>query len=282
MRLMMVLACAWLGACAAAIDDLADGVLVLPPELLEVSAITALDERTLACVQDEVGALFLVDLLGQRPPRVAVFGEAGDYEGLARVGDDYWVLRSDGLLLRLRSRDGGLDVASSHRLQTEHENWEGLCFDRDRGVLLILPKDRVGKGKEERGERSVFAVDPSTGTMQPEPVLQLNVTSLIEQAEVSGFDLPTKTTAKGKLRPPLKLLGSEILTVPGTDELLLLSAVDRALVRVDRAGRLLGLRLFDEDELSKPEGMAWLPDGRLLVASESTGGLGLVRVVTPP
>jgi hypothetical protein len=279
---ILVLGLAGLGACEAALDDLADGLLVLPPELREVSAIAALDERTLACVQDEAGALFLVDLSGQRPPRVAVFGEPGDYEGLACVGDDYWVLRSDGLLLRLESRDGGLEVASTHRLPTEHEDWEGLCFDRERGVLLILPKDRVGKGKERRAERFVFAVDPSTGTMQPGPVLLLDVPALIEQAEERGLGLPIKTTDKGKSRPSLKLLGSEILAIPGTEELLLLSATDRALLRVDRSGHLLGLQLFDDEDLPKPEGMAWLPDGRLLVASEGTDGPGVVRVVTRP
>jgi uncharacterized protein YjiK len=281
---MVALVAAWLSACVADFDDLADGVLVLPAELREVSAITALDDRTLACVQDEAGALFVVDLFGQRAPRTIVFGAPGDYEGLARVGDDFWVLRSDGLLLRLVSRDGGLGVAGTVPLQAEHDDWEGLCFDRERGRLLALPKDRPGKGKgkEQRDQRPVFAVDASTGAMEPRPVLVLDVNALVEQAQARGLDLPSKKTSKGKTRVALKLLGSEILTIPGSDELLLLSAVDRALVRVDRAGRLLGIRFFDEEDLPKPEGIAWLPDGRLLVASEGEDGPGVVRVVTAP
>ena len=283
MKPQSVLALGGLVACGPAIDDLSDGTLFLPPELREVSAITALDERTLACVQDEQGALFLVDLMGQDPPRVAAFGDPGDSEGLARVGDDYWVLRSDGLLLRLRSRgDGGLEMAGPYRLPTEHEDWEGLCFDHDRGVLLVLPKDRAGKGKDERDHRFVFAFDPSTCLMQPRPLLELDVQALLEQAEERGLALPTRTTPKGKPKRSLKLLGSEILAIPGTGELLLLSATDRALVRVDREGRLLGVRHFDEGDLPQPEGMAWLPDGRLLVASEGTDGPGVVHVVVPP
>lgn len=282
MKCGVALAIAWLTACEAAVDDPADGKMVLPPELREVSAITALDERTLACLQDEVGALFFVDLLGERPPRTTVFGDPGDYEGLARVGDDFWVLRSDGLLLRLRSRDDALEVSSSHRLPTEHEDWEGLCFDAKSGMLLVLPKDRVGQGKEERDRRSVYAVDPAKGAMQPVPVLEFDVQSIVEQAQQLGLDLPAKTTAKGKTRPSLKVHGSEILTVPGTDELLLLSSTDRALLRIDRKGQLLGLQLFAEDDLPQPEGMAWLPDGQLLVASEGKDGPGVVRRVTLP
>jgi uncharacterized protein YjiK len=173
-------------------------------------------------------------------------------------------------------------------LQAEHDDWEGLCFDRERGRLLALPKDRPGKGKgkdkdkEQRDQRPVFAVDASTGAMEPRPVLVLDVNALVEQAQARGLDLPSRKTPKGKTRVALKLLGSEILPIPGSDELLLLSAVDRALVRVDRAGRLLGIRFFDEEELPKPEGIAWLPDGRLLVASEGEDGPGVVRVVTAP
>lgn len=281
-RTSVALGFLWFAACGPTFDDLDDGVLVLPRELREVSAITALDERTLACVQDEVGALFLVDLSGERPPQVRSFGAPGDYEGLARVGDDYWVLRSDGLLLRLASRGGRLEVASSHQMSAEHDNWEGLCFDRGRGLLLVLPKDRASKEKERRDERSVWAFDPSTGTMQPQPVLLLDVSSLVEQAEGIGLGLPTRTTAKGKKSRSLKMLGSEILEVPGTGELLLLSAVDRALLRVDGAGRLLGLLVFDSEELPQPEGMTWLPDGRLLIASEGKDGPGVVRIVTRP
>src|SRR5262245_58202966 len=97
-----------LGACSAAVDDLADGVMALPPQLREVSAIVAVDERTVACVQDEVGALFFVDLRGELPLRMAPFAERGDYEGLARVGDDFWVLRSDGFLMRLQRQGSDL------------------------------------------------------------------------------------------------------------------------------------------------------------------------------
>lgn len=268
-----------LGACGAAADDLADGVLVLPPQLREVSAIAAVDERTVACVQDEVGALFFVDLLGELPLRVAVFGERGDYEGLARVGDDYWVLRSDGFLMRLESRGGALRIVASFRLPAEHQEFEGLCHDADRQQLLVLPKDRAGDGKHERHRRVILAFDLATGKLRAEPEVELGLKTIVEQAELRGIELPTRTTPKGKERIDLKLLGSEILVVPGSQDLLLLSSIDHVLLRIDRTGRLLGARLLPTIELPQPEGMTFLPDGRLLVASEGVGGAAVLRVV---
>lgn len=265
--------------CGAAPDDLRDGVLMLPPQLREVSGLVALDERTVVCVQDEQGALFFVDLWGERPPRVAAFGAPGDYEGLARVGDDYWVLRSDGMLLRLVAQQGGYRVAATHRLLLEHREFEGLCFDAPRGALLILPKDAVGSGKAERDQREVYAFEVATGRLLPAPAVSFRVKGLVEQAESRGIALPTRVTGKGKVRTELKFRGSELLAVPGTDELLLLSAVDHLLLRVDRAGQLLGATELDERVLPQPEGMTFLPDGRLLVASEGAGGPGRLCVV---
>lgn len=271
-----------LGACAQAVDDLSDGVLVLPPQLKEVSAIVAVDEHTVACVQDEVGALFFVDLRGERPMRVVQFGARGDYEGLARVGDDYWVLRSDGLLLQLQWRGERLVVAASHPLRSGHKEFEGLCHDAARKLLLVLPKDRVGGNKIERHERDVLAFDLASATLREQPEVVLGVKAIIDQAEAGGIELPTRTTPKGKERIDLELLGSELLAVPGSQDLLVLSATDHVLLRVDRAGKLLGVRLLSATELPQPEGMTFLTDGRLMVASEGAGGAAVLRVVPRP
>jgi hypothetical protein len=278
-------AAAWLPALAAAAcgsppDDLRDGVLVLPPSLREASAVVAADATTVACVQDEVGALYFVDLTGAHDVRKVPFGPKGDYEGLARAGDAWWVLRSDGLLLRLRpSRGGGFEVASTLQLPAGHGNWEGLCFDPVSGCLLAMPKDKPEGDKSERDQRPVFAVDPATGALRPEPLLTLSVRELAAEAEARGFPLPTRTTPKGRERIAFKLLASEILVAPASGALYVLSAIDRTLVAVDRTGKLLSVHLLAAEEHPQPEGMAWLPDGRLLVANEGACGLATLRVV---
>jgi uncharacterized protein YjiK len=267
------------GACGVRPPDLAFDAIVLPRALREVSGIVAIDERTIACVQDEKGVIFFIDLLGQLPPRTVKFGAPGDYEGLARVGDEFWVLRSDGLLVHLVPDRDGLRVQGTHRLMTEHQEYEGLCYDSETRDLLVLPKDVVGKEKEERDERPVFAFDLAAKKLRAEPVMVLRSQSIAEQAVALSLDLPVHTTPKGKVRSALKLHFSELVVIPGRRELLMLSAVDEVLLRVDRTGHLLGGLRLDRSELPQPEGLAFLPDGRLLVASEGTSSLGVVRVV---
>lgn len=270
------------GGCGAPAPPQPEGVWLLPPELREVSGITALDGRTVACVQDELGIVFLYDLerrviAGQLP-----FGPRGDYEAITRAGDDWWVLRSDGLLLHLRWTGSSLVLQGEHPLPLPYADFEGLCLDPAHDRLLVAPKDRPRGDKEQRDLRRVYAFDLRTRELLAEPVLQLDLVDLAAQAEQLGTPLPVRETAKGKERIALKLLCSEIAVDPSRDEILLLSGVDRALVRVDRGGRLRAVQFFPADELPQPEGLAFLPDGRLLIASEGPDGPGRLRLLQPP
>jgi uncharacterized protein YjiK len=256
-------------------------LLRLPKVLREVSGIAAIDAESLLCVQDEVGALFTVSLVGAAV-RSESFGAKGDYEALALVGSTPWVLRSDGVLLELVRVSEGWEVARTVQLPKRFTDWEGLCRDEAGARLLVMPKDRVTDDKEQRDQRPVFAVDPVRGELLPEPVLVLRRKELIAAAAAGGHALPTRTTDKGRERVELELACSELCVVPGKRELLVLSAVDHLLLRVDFEGRLLAVRLLDPELLPQPEGMTFLPDGRLVVASEGAGGRARLAVVTVP
>lgn len=267
------------GCGAAAPVGMVDGELELPRALREVSGIVAVDDDTIACVQDEVGALFFVSLHGKAPLRRVEFGPRGDYEGLARVGSVFWVLRADGALLELGADGERLRIVRTIALPAGLHDWEGLCHEPSRGLLLVMSKERPD---DDRDARPVFAVDPATGRVLAEPFCTWWRKGVIDQAEARGLPLPTRITDKGRERVALELRASELLALPGGDEFLLLSAADALLLRLDRAGRLLGVRSLDPARLPQPEGMTRLPDGRLLVASEADGGVARLRLVEPP
>jgi uncharacterized protein YjiK len=214
--------------------------------------------------------------------RKVEFGPRGDYEGLVRVGDVYWVLRADGVLLELQRSGERFRIARSVSLPAGFRDWEALCHDPASGRLLVLPKDRPSGDKDTRDQRPVFAVDPVTAVVDAEPFAVWRRSMWLDQALARGFDVPVRTNDKGKEKVQLELAFSEILAARERDQFLLLAAGDRVLLRVDRDGRLLGLLRLDPTRLPQAEGMTFLADGRLLVVSEADGGQARGVVVTPP
>ena len=76
--------------------DRPDAVIELDKELREISGLTIFDDQHLGAIQDEKGIMYKIDLdTGEIVGRER-FADDGDFEGIERVGDIFYVLRSDG------------------------------------------------------------------------------------------------------------------------------------------------------------------------------------------
>ena len=84
------------------------------------------------------------------------------------------------------------------------------------------------------------------------------------------------TQGPGRHEPRLRF--SEVVVHPNTDQLWLLSAVDLLLLVIDRSGAVIGRHFFPADEMPQPEGAGFLPDGRLVLASEGVDGPAWLRI----
>lgn len=250
----------------------------LPKELTEISALTDIDDHTVACVQDEVGAVFFIDLRREVVTRRLPFGADGDYEGLTRVDSDLWVLRSDGLMIELVLRGDSLTVGRRVELDLEYRDIEGLGYDPVQRVILVAPKSSPQGTKSERAVRRVYQVDPNTGKRRKDPALETTIDRIIADAEQARIELPTKTTKRGRERVRLQVRFASIAVHPETGDLYALSAVDGALLTFARDGTLLAAHLFDEQEMPKPEGVTFLPNGDLVIASEGVGAASRIQV----
>lgn len=244
----------------------------LPDELRELSAVTVVDADTVACVQDEKGVLFWFDVDQGRITAEQRFGGHGDYEGLARADTDYYVLRSDGLLLRLGQDGKHLRTLAEIPLGLPVPEIEGICKDPRGGRLLIAPKEFGKVSKERRDERPLFAFDLATQRASPEPVLMISIAAVEAAAVRLGVALPMRSTPKGKERIELLLHFSDLAVRPATGDLFLLSSVDHLLLVVSPAGAVRFVHHLDEVLLPQPESIAFLPDGDLLIGSEGAGG----------
>jgi len=249
----------------------------LPGALRELSGIAAVGGRTVACVQDELGALFHLDLDTGQFTGAATFGPPGDYEGLARVGDALWVLRSDGQLTEVQRAADGLRSTRSLRVAAPYKDFEGLAVDLD-GARLIVASKSLREGKQFKAQRALYTVDLASGATSAQPLLVLDREALLASASALGVAVPARTTAGGKSTPKFGLRLSEVAVQPDTGALWLCSAADCAVVVVARDGTPIGMHFFHESEFPQLEAATFLPSGELVLASEGVDGNALLRV----
>jgi hypothetical protein len=120
-----------------------DNTFLLPDTLHEVSGLTDIDSTTFACIQDENGILFIYDAKNNVIKKQYTFNLDGDYEGITRVDQNIYVLRSDGTLFEISNYTSDNFKLTSYTTGIPANNNEGLCYDQENKRLLIACKGKI-------------------------------------------------------------------------------------------------------------------------------------------
>jgi hypothetical protein len=246
--------------------------LVLPSILYEISGLAYLEGNSCACVQDEKGILFIYDLAKNEIKEEVAFAPDGDYEDITSIGEDFYVLRSDGTLYEISgyySRD--LKVTSYPTGIPAEEN-EGLCFDPDNNRLLIACKGKSVMDEGKNDLRLIFDFNLQTKTLSSKPVMSFNLESIRNFARINEIELPGKIKKNGEIsKSILKFKTSAIALHPLTKKLYLLSAVDFMLFVFDMTGNIEAMIKLDPSLFNKAEGIAFSDKGDLFISNEGDG-----------
>lgn len=238
----------------------------LPSILKEVSGLVVKDSLTVVCVQDELGVLYDYSLSKKNIVAETDFAEPGDFEGIAKVKDDYWVLRSDGVLFRVSPAKNN-HVIESFPTQIPADNNEGLCYDAKNNRLLIACKGKIGKGKELKDKRRIYAFDLNAKVLSEEPVYDFDIAEVIDYVKKRELNVLTREKKKEDV-PVIRFRISAIGIHPITGELYVLSSADHMLLIYNVSGQLLEVNLLDEEMYNKPEGISFFENGDLLITNE--------------
>jgi uncharacterized protein YjiK len=247
-----------------------DASYILPDSLHEVSGLTEIDSLSFACIQDENGIIFIYDVRKNRIIRQINFGPNGDYEGIARVRDNMYILRSDGLIIEVLNYESPKRKINSYITNIPVKNNEGLCYDEPEQRLLIGCKSKL-EGPENVDRRFIYAFDLKKKSLIRTPVYSFSVRTLIQYAEANNVQLPVRYRKK-IVEPWLKLNTSEIALHPVTNDLYLLSATDKMLLIFDRKGQVRHMEQLDPQLFNKAEGITFLHNADMLITNEGQQG----------
>jgi hypothetical protein len=250
-----------------------DFILNLPFELREISGLTDQSNNEIACVQDENGILFIYNLENDSIIQQYNFAKDGDYEGLTRVDSTYYILRSDATLIELSSPWDSTSIIETKLAIPTLDN-EGLCFDERDNRLLIAPKSKLGKGPELKDYRAIYAIDLTTKKLIETPLFVISVSEIEAFANVNNLHLPQRIQRNSNDSiSALKFMPSSIAVHPKTDEIYIISAIDKTMAVFDKTGKIMSFVNLDDKLFNKPEGITFLENGDLIITNE--GELGV-------
>lgn len=246
--------------------------LILPDTLREVSGITYLDSSTVACVQDENGIIFIYDIINNGIAKQFVFNINGDYEGITRVENTIYILRSDGVLFEISDYRSNNFKLTSYITGVPASNNEGLCYDNDKNRLLIACKVQVGKDPLNKDKRSIYGFDLTTKKLNKAPVFEFDVLAIRKFASDNKVKPPLVMNKYGQMvQPIIRFRPSAVSIHPGTKNIYLLSAVDHLLFIFNMEGKIQRIESLDPVMFNKAEGITFFENGDMLIANEAQG-----------
>lgn len=221
----------------------------LPDELDEVSGIAFFGDEKMAAIQDEDGILFIYDLKSSSIEKEVKFAGSGDYEGLAVKENTAYVVKSNGDLYVIKNFLAKPEVKEYSTPINSDNDIEGLCLDRNKERLLLIPKE---ENLESDDYKAIYAVNLSTMEFQQEPAFKLTF-----QEEI--FDGIREEEIRETYYP------SEVFQNFETGEIFILEAETPRLLVLDPSGKAKELHYLDKENFPQPEGMTF--DGKKLYIS---------------
>ncbi|RYF91541.1 MAG: hypothetical protein EOO00_08105 [Chitinophagaceae bacterium] len=235
-------------------NSAAKQIFVLHKQLLEVSGIAYINDRTLAAVNDEDGKVFSVDFTDHKPASVK-FGDEKDYEDVVYADSVYYVLESNGNIhivpIAYPSDARRIQFHKKRKIE-----FESLYKDNRTGKLVLL-------SKEQRliDEALVaYSFDPVTEQFSPDPyyVIQLRDVKRLMK-DYSADCKPSAAAVHPKL--------NKLFVIASVGKVLLICSLDGI---VERAYSL------NPDLFAQPEGICFAPNGDLYISNEGLQGKATV------
>lgn len=235
-------------------------ILLLNDVLLEVSGIVFYPkDSTVFAISDEKGYLFKIYVKAKPVIRSWKFSKSRDYEGLALADSTFYVLESDGdvYALNFSSRGDTIYQRKYNFPYNKGNDFETIYFDPELKKLVILCKKCVN---DDKHSTTAFSLDPATGVYTPAAFIISN-DSIANKIGISEL----------KFRP------SDAAIHPLTNDLWILSSVNKMIVVADRKGEVKKVIALNS-KFRQPEGIAFTPWGDMIISNEAGDKYGIANL----
>ncbi|MCF8231412.1 MAG: SdiA-regulated domain-containing protein [Bacteroidales bacterium] len=249
----------------------------IPSDLEEISGIRLIDDIRVACIQDEAGEIFIYNLEKREIEQRIPFGNDNDYEDIAIVGSDAYVLESDGDIHMVRNflEEEEPQVDKNENALEMRNNCEGLCYQKATHSLLIACKGHAGldKDRDLKDYRAVYRFSLDDEKLVEAPVMLIKMSDLLNYSNLNiiariSYKLASRMDPSGDIR----FQPSAIDIHPQSGYIYIMSFIGRLLTVYDENAHLVAAEKLNRLVFMQPEGMDFDKDGNMYISNESNGG----------
>ena len=251
----------------------------LPADLEEISGISFLNDSVVASIEDENGILYFYNLKQNKIVRKLQFADPDDYEDLAIVGKDIYIVNSSGLLFQIKDYESEMPVITSFQTSFRKKNdIEGLAYQPKLNRLLFGVKGRNLDNSREN--KQIYAFDLKTMQLDTNSVYKLQLDEIKSYFEGDAIEENSKKFLKGLGNQNMsKVFHTSAITVnPNTDEIFMLSSLNNLIAVLSLDGQLKKVYALAGKKFKQPEGIAFSADGKLYISNEN-GGIGFGNII---
>src|SRR5689334_11927922 len=225
----------------------------LPLILKNISAIDYISPNKMACLQDEVGSIYILNLDSGAIEKEYPFGPPGNYKGLVLLNNNAYVACADGRIIEIKNYKSEKREATEYGTHlTIEEEVNGLCYDKKNKRLLVTIK-RTEDGNQLYKE--IYAFSLADKRMLAKPAIKID---LRERA----FNNVQPRNMQTVFQP------SDIDINPLTGLLYIVDGTRVQLLRMKMNEKIKDVTELGREKFIQPEGITFTPSGELFIASK--------------
>ncbi len=228
--------------------------LHLRTELDEISGLAYYPKDTsVFAITDEHSWLYKIHLTGNFPIEKWKFSKGQDFEDLVMHDSTFYVLESNGNITTFKFLPSQSLVTDMYSFNSGGKNeFEILYYDNASGKFVLICKDCKNDNKKTV---SAYSFDQVNRTFSNTAFYTIDATEIAQKLGEN----------KIKFKPSAASIN------PLTNELFIISSVNKALVIADTNGNVKSVYALDPKIYKQPEGLTFTPSGDLIISNEAAG-----------
>jgi uncharacterized protein YjiK len=262
-------------------DVLAYEKIYLTKELQEISGLSIDPSKDeLFAVNDEKAIIYRLSKDGKIKSKID-FGKNGDYEGIEKVNNSIYILKSNGNLIEYDSTKSNKIEIYKNELSSKNDT-EGLGYAPSINSLLIACKSspNIGDSPKMKKTKAVYAFDLKTKNIINKPIVtitDLQIKNFLEETRIS--ELSDKVFKK-RLERASDFSPSAIATNPIDDNYYILSTIGKTLIVIDQSSKIKTIYFLDDKAYIQPEGISFERNGDMWISNEGKSQKGNILKIS--